>query len=261
MTLRPLAAMLALALPAATALADARISFQATEGGGADIQGLLIGHGKVRSDADGNVSVIMNPADGSMTMLDHGKREYTRIGRAEMEQMSGALSDAMAQLESAMANMPPEVRAQMQGMVGGGLPGMGGEPLVKVVDTGQRDRVAGHSCTIYRTQVQGRAVNESCMGDASVLSGLSAADRATLDGVMAMTRSMMESLASGPMAQFADMTPFKDGLVPLRVTDLDGGRRATSEFAGIDNASLPADLFQVPSGYREQKIEMPRLGR
>lgn len=32
MTLRPLAAMLALALPAATALADARISFQATEG-------------------------------------------------------------------------------------------------------------------------------------------------------------------------------------------------------------------------------------
>lgn len=260
MILRPLAALLALALPAA-ALADARISFQATEGGGADIRGLLIGHGKVRSDADGDVSVIMDPANGSMTLLDHGKREFTRIGRAEMEQMSGALNEAMAQMEAAMANMPPEVRAQMQGMVGGALPGMGGEAMVRVVDTGERDRVAGHSCTIFRTQVQGRTVNESCMGDASVLSGLSAADRATLDGVMAMTRDMVESLASGPLAQFADMTPFKQGLVPLRVTDLDGGRRATSEFAGIDSGSLPADLFQVPAGYREQKIEMPRMGR
>ena len=75
-------------------------------------------------------------------------------------------------MEQALANVPPEMRAQMQGMIGGAVPGMGGEAMVKVEDTGRGDTVAGHACTIYRTQVQGRTVNESCMGDVSALDDL-----------------------------------------------------------------------------------------
>lgn len=249
------------ALPAGTALADARVDFRATEGGGASIQSLFIGHGKLRSDADASTSVIMDPGSGSMTILQHDQRKYIRMGRAEIEKMSGALGAAMAQMEQALADLPPDMRAQMQGMVGGALGGTGGQPMVQVVQTGQRDNVAGYACTIYQTQMQGRTVGESCMGSTSVLDALSAADRRILDSALAMTQELAEGMAQGPLANMVDLGPFKAGLFPLRVTDIDNGRRATSEFAGIDDSSLSAELFAVPSGYREEKIEMPDLRR
>jgi hypothetical protein len=255
------ALLLALVLPAGHAVADARIDYRASEGGGASLQSLLIGHGKLRSDADANTSVIFDPASRSMTVLDHRKRHFTRIGPSELEQMGTALKDAMAQLEQAMANVPPEMRAQMQSMMGGMLPGMGGEPMVRIIDTGRQERVAGHACTVYLTEVQGKPASEACMGSADVLDGLSASDRAVLDSAMSVTREMVDQLASSPLGQFAEMTPFRDGMLPLRITDIDNGRRSTSEFAGIQTESLSPDLFVVPAGYREQKIEMPRMRR
>lgn len=258
---RPLTLVLALVLPAGHALADARIDYHASEGGGAALQSLLIGHGKMRSDADANTSVLFDPDTRSMTVLDHRKRQFTRIGPAEMAQMGTAMKEAMAQLEQAMASVPPEMRAQMQSMMGNALPGMGGEPMVRIVDTGRQERVAGHACTVFRTEVKGELASEACMGSAAVLDGLSSADRAVLDKALEMTREMVEQFASGPLGQFAQMTPFRDGMVPLRITDVDGGRRSSSEFAGIQTDSLPADLFVVPAGYREQKIEMPRMRR
>jgi hypothetical protein len=82
-----------------------------------------------------------------------------------------------------------------------------------------------------------------------------------MDRAMAMTQRLAESLADGPLGQMVDMNTFQSGMVPLRVTDFEGGKRSTSEFAGIDNAPLPADAFAVPAGYKEQKIEMPDFER
>lgn len=260
MTLRPLAFLVAMTLPAA-ALADARIQYRPTEGGGGSIQSFLIGHGKVRTDADAETSVILDPASEVLLVLDHGERTFMRMGRAEIEQMSATLGAAMSTMEQAMAGMPPEMREQMQGMLGDSLPAAGGENMVKVVATGQRATVAGHTCSIYRTQVQGDIVNETCMGDIAAFTDLSAADRQTLDRALAMTQQLTEALASGPLAKYVDMSTFQAGMVPLRVTDVDGGRRSTSEFAGVDDSALPADLFNVPAGYSQQKLEMPSLGQ
>lgn len=260
MNLRSPVLVLSLCLPAA-ALADARINYRSTEGDGGSMQSLLIGQGHIRSDADATTSVIFDTAGRTMTVIDHGRREYTRIGQAEMQQMNVALGQVMRQMEEALANVPSEMREQMKDMMGGALPSAGGEPMVKVEGTGRNDTVAGYRCTIYRTQMQGQIINESCMGDLSVLDELSATDRATLDAAMTMTREMVEQFASGPMAQFADMTPFKAGMVPLRVTDMTDGRRNTSEFAGIESGPLPGDAFEIPAGYAQQKLEIPELGR
>jgi hypothetical protein len=261
MTVRTLVLALTLALPAAAAQADARINFRATEGGGAAMQSILVGQGKIRSDADADTNVVFDTIAGTMVVIDHDRREYTRITKAEMEQMGETINQAMRQMEQALANVPPEMRAQMQGMLGGAVPGMGGEAMVKVENTGRSDTVAGHDCTIYRTQIQGTVATESCMGDAAALDELPAGDRATLDAAMAMTREMVESLASGPLGQFADMAPFKDGMFPLRITEIEGGVRSTSEYAGIDTSALPADAFAIPAGFKETKLEMPDLSR
>lgn len=255
---RCLALGLALGLPT-LAHADARIEYRATEGGGASMQTVLVAHGKLRSEVDAQTSVILDPATDTMILLNHGDRTYIRMGRAEMERMSEGLGAAMAQMEQALANVPPEMRGQMQEMLGGMMPGGSGEGMVKVTRTGQTDSVAGHGCTVYRTQVQGETLNETCMGDVAVLSDLSAADRRTLDSAMAMSQRLAESVAKGPMARFVDLSTFQPGMLPLRITDFSGNARSTSEFSGIDNAPLAADLFAVPAGYAEQKIEMPDL--
>ncbi len=239
----------------ANALADARINFHSTEGGGSSLQSFYIGHGKLRADADGSTSVIMEPASRSMIVIDHGERTWMRIGDAEVAQLTAAIGGAMRQMEQAMAHVPPEMRAQMQGMIGGAIPGMGGG--VKITDTGRRDTVAGHACTIYRTQMDNQTLNETCLGNVSAFAGLSAADRQVLEDAMRVSESMIESLAQGPLASLVDVSPFRGGMVPLRVVDFDGGRRSASEFAGIDHAALSADLFVVPSGYRQQKVEIP----
>jgi hypothetical protein len=263
MTIRTLAVAttLALAVPATAAYADARIDFRATEGGGAAMQSILIGQGKIRSDADADTNVVFDTVAGTMVVIDHDRREFTRIGKAELEQMGETMNQAMRQMEQALANVPPEMRAQMQGMIGGAIPGMGGQAMVKVEDTGRSDTVAGHACRIYRTQIQGIVATESCMGDAAALDELPPGDRATLESAMAMTREMVESLSSGPLGQFAEMAPFKDGMFPLRITEIEGGVRSTSEYAGIDTGALPADAFAIPAGFKEQKLEMPDLTR
>src|SRR5690606_18450384 len=58
MTIRPIVLALACTLPVGQALADARINYR-SEGDGAEIQAMLIGHGKVRSDSD-DTSVIFD---------------------------------------------------------------------------------------------------------------------------------------------------------------------------------------------------------
>ena len=245
-------------LPGMTS-ADARIDYRATEGGGGSIRSFLIGHGKVRTDADAQTSVILEPSADTVVLLDHSERTYTRMGRAELEQLSASIGAAMSSVEQAMASLPPEMRDQMAGMMGDALPVAGAGDMVKVVATGQRAVVAGHTCTIYRTQVQGDIVNETCMGDVSAFAEHTAAERRTLDSALAMTQRLADALAQGPLAKYVDLSTFQAGMVPLRVTDIDGSTRSTSEFAGIDDSALPADTFAVPAGYTEQTLEMPEL--
>ncbi|HEX5070136.1 MAG TPA: hypothetical protein VFV78_07955 [Vicinamibacterales bacterium] len=115
--------------------ADTRIEFKATENGGTSLSSFLIGQGKVRVDADQNTTVIMDPAEGVMTMIDRGKKTYTKITKADMAQMAQML----AQLDQQMASMPPEMRQMMQGRMGG----MGGAQAAVVADTGEKATVAG----------------------------------------------------------------------------------------------------------------------
>lgn len=259
--MKKLVPVLVLSLFAGSAFADARIDFRNVEGSGASMQSILIGHGKMRTDADADAStsVILDPTNRSMTLLQHNERKYTRIDREQLSQMGGMLDSAMAQMEQALADLPPEMRAQMQGMIGGAIGGAAGQPMVRVVETGRSDTVAGHGCRIYETRMQNQVVSETCMGAPSALSALSASDRRVLDGALAMSQELAESLNDGPFGQLVDLGPFQSGLFPLRVTEIENGRRSTSEFAGIDSSALSADLFAIPAGYREEKIEMPSM--
>src|SRR5690242_67647 len=104
-------ATVVLTLSATAAMrADSRIEFKVTEGKGAALEAIMIGHGKIRTDADKTTSVIMDPGAGTLTMIDHSKKSFTKLTKADIEQMAAQLDRMMKQLEQQMASMPPEMR-------------------------------------------------------------------------------------------------------------------------------------------------------
>ena len=243
---------LAFSLSTAVLLADSKIEYKVTEGNGASLDTILIGQGKIRSDADQNTSVILDPAAGATIMLDHAKKTYTRIGRAELQQFA----DVLKQLDEMMAQMPPEMRQMIAGRMGGA----GGSASV-TEDTGTTATVGGKSCRIFRTSVSGKPTAEHCMADASVFE-VAASDRATLTAAMAWSKELTDAVAKLPMARLSETGPFRAGLVSLRSTKIAAdGTRHSSEFVGVTTGALSADLFAVPAGYKEQKIEIPKIGR
>ena len=104
-------------------------------------------------------------------------------------------------------------------------------------------------------------VAESCLGDPAVIE-LSAADRATMQAAMAWSKELTDSLAKSPLGSMAGTMPFKNGGFPLRSTKIAAnGTRNTSEFVGVSNATVTADTFAMPAGYKETKIDMGGRGR
>lgn len=248
-----------LLLTGTAASADSRIEFKTTEGKGASFSAMLIGHGKIRTDADKMTAVILDPTAGAVVLLDHGKRTFTRLTRADIDQLVKTMDDAMKQMEQAMARMPPEMKERMKGMMSSMGTMAGG--AIERVDTGERATVAGRPCRIFRTRVAERVTNESCMADPSAIE-LPAADRATLTAALAWMSEFSERLSKGPLARIGAAMQMPGGLIPLRSSDIaPDGTRSTSEFAGVSTASIPASTFEVPDGYKEQKIDMPRMGR
>jgi len=241
-----------LAATAAT-IADSRIEFKVTEGTGTAFQSILIGQGKIRQDADKNTSAILDPGAGMITVLDHSKKTYTRLTRADVDQLSKMLEDMTKQMEQAMASMPPQMQERMKGMMGGGAAGS-----LEVVDTGQSGTVAGKTCKVFQTKVMGKLTSESCLADPSAIE-LPASDRATVAAAMAWAKEIGEKLMKGPLASVGSALPFRGGLVPLRSTTFaSDGSKSTSEFTGVTNTAASPDAFAVPTGYAEKKIELPK---
>lgn len=245
------ACFLILAAGASAASADTRLTYKVTEGSGETMQSVLIGQGKLRTDTTAMTSVIIDPATSAMIILDHGKKTFMRMGRAEIDQLAAM----MKQLEQAMANMPPEMREKMKSMMGGG------GALITVVNTGRKDTVGGRPCTVSETKMQGQTVGETCDAPFSALR-LPEADLAVVVKASQMFKALTDQLTASPViGRMVSQVGIRADVFPLRTTTVQGTQRTTSELASVDNAALPADLFVAPAGYKEQKMDLPKIGK
>jgi hypothetical protein len=160
---------------------------------------------------------------------------------------------AKKRAEQGLARMSPARRERAQRE----LAEMRERSLVTVVDTGGRSTIAGIECHVWQMRLQGRTVHEECMADASVLK-LSASDLATLAAVTAWGRAMGDKWTSSTAWSPTITNPFAaflSGLALRSTTIANDGTRGSSEVAVVTTGDLPADLFRVPSTYREQKFD------
>lgn len=236
----------------AVTFADSRIEFKVTEGTGTAFQSILIGQGKIRQDGDRNTSAILDPAAGVITVLDHSRKTFTRLTRADVDQLAKTVDDAMKEMEQRMAGVPPQMQERMKSLMGVA------SGSIEVADTGKSGTVAGRTCRIFHAKAMGKVASETCMADPSVID-LPASDRATVAAATEWAREIGEKLLKGPLSAVGSALPFRGGLVPLRSTTFGSdGSRTTSEFTGVTNAAAPSEAFAVPAGYTEKKIELPK---
>ena len=256
---RTLSAAVLTAVIAAPVLAeDLTVTYKTTGTGGDGTSTQYFSSERMRSH-DGNLDTLFEYASGTITSIDHGKKQYSQITLAEIEE---AMKAARAQMEQAMAqleSMPAAIRERMGKMMGG----MAGE--VTVTRGGTRD-VAGYSTQEYVVT----------MGEATKMTFWN-----TTDLALPMPEVNLKRLAAftGPMAAMAQNPMFK-GFAQLaeKMQEMEGftlastssismmGRthESSREATAVKTGPIPASEFDVATlapGYKKVDSPLSQIGK
>jgi hypothetical protein len=201
--------------------------------------------------SQGDNEFMAEYGSGTFTMIDHRKKEYSVVTKADIDAMAEQMNAQMKQLEAQMANVPPEARKQMQSLMGA----ISQNVEVKRGEGGRT--IAGYACENWIITIGEMVKTQHC-----VTSQLQYPVQAW-DSFKSFSSAM--SRAAGPMgkgmAQMWDKMKEMKG-VPLATTTTTSvmGRTIThsSEVTEIRKGPIPASAWELPAGYK--KVDSP-LGK
>jgi Domain of unknown function (DUF4412) len=215
--------------------------------------------------AQGGQVVVFDGMHETLLMINDANKTYTEMTKADLDAISSQMAGAMAQMQDAMKNIPPEQRAQMEAMMRGrgmaGRAGVGAAPARPVYKPAGTDTVGKWKCNKYEGFVDGQKTSEVCTVDPSVL-GLTAADFAVTKDMAAMFQKMLPAGAAKMMptdaSQMFHLGSAEEGSfsgLPVRSMTMVAGQPVTQEITDVHRQAFPDSLFQPPAGY--QKAESP----
>jgi uncharacterized protein DUF4412 len=200
--------------------------------------------------ASGRMAVIFDAGKQIVQILNLDRKTYSELTKAQIDQLGGAMQDMMSQMQSAMANMPPAQRAQMEAAMRGR--GMGvAPPKTEYKKTGA-DHVGKWACDKYEGSANGQKVSELCTVDPSVL-GLTAADVQTFRQLAEFFRKLVPQSAAMP--NLSD--PGFSG-VPIKSVSTSGSTQITTEMTDASRQTFADSQFTVPSDFTKE--EFPMMG-
>lgn len=250
--MHPLIAALAVSLLAVlvgmpTARADIRLDYVAHVGD-TPVDTLWLSGSLLRADGN-NQSAIIDSSANRVTLVDHGSRSYVHLDESQMEALADIADMAAQGARSVMDWLPEEAREAIAGL------GLDEQPQaatsLRLLPTGQTQRVAGFDCQMHRLDAATREL-QLCLADSAAL-GLAAAERQTVARALRLMHRLAGRLArwdiSGlPLAQM-------DGTrLPLRILEADGQAVIVdTQLSRVSGEVLAASLFAVPQGYSQQR--------
>jgi Domain of unknown function (DUF4412) len=196
----------------------------------------------------GDRDSIMDFATGSITTIDHKKKEYSQF---TLDQMEAAMKQASAQMEQAMAKVPPEMRAQMEKMMGGA---MGDITITK----GGTKKVAGYDAQQY-TVTMGENMSTEIWATTAIQWPFDPAQFRKMSGF---------SMPGGPMmknaAKMAEKMKEVQGFTLADAVSFKMAGRTTvtsKEAVEVKKGPIPAETFAVPAGYKKVESPMLKMGQ
>lgn len=205
---------------------------------------LVLEGNKVRSE-DTREGGVISIFDGDARKMIHvmvSEKTYTEMTEADMRAMR-------ARMDAALAQMPPEQRAQAQA-------GMGGKPGAKAARQptryermGKTETVAGHRCEWYREHKESGVVSEGCY----VPWGPATLTREDLRPLKKMS-DFFEAFMPGEstVEQELDAAP---GFPAIQV-EMHGEKRDVQRLVSIKRGSVGAERFRPPAGYTRTQQPM-----
>ena len=199
----------------------------------------------------GQSTVVFDGAKQALYLIDDSKKTYSEITKDDLDRVAAQ----MQQMQSMMANVPAEQRAQMEAMMRGrggrGMSAMGApvKPTYKKTGT---DKVGKWTCDKYEGYEGDKKTSEVCTVAPTAL-GLTAGD-------FEVTKQFAKFF-SGVMPQMSDRVFSIGSLedrgfvgVPIRSISYgaDGTVQNTSELTDISHQNIPDATFAPPSGYAKQ---------
>jgi len=220
---------------------------------------------RMRADSGAETTMIFLGDTDEMYIVDHNKKTYMVMDRETIEAMGAKMSEAMKQMEAALANVPPEQREMMEKMMKGKMKGMPSstprsEPVV--TSLGQSDTVSGIGCEWQQVSRDDVVELKACVGQYS--------DFPASDDVRQISEEMKEfvsslteavsSITSGPGPLGAVMaSPMSamalDGFPLISEHFQDGKLANRTRFQSVEEGSISGEEFTPPSGYKKQDIK------
>ena len=228
-----------------------RIVQRVTIDGTAQTSEVRIAKDRMRADISDPSSgakqlVVFDATRQVVDIISPDTKTYMEITKAQIEQMT---AQAQQMMQTAMANMPPEQRAQMEAMMRGrGMGSMMAAVKTTYHKTGT-DHVGRWTCDKYEGFQNEKKVTDLCTVDPNAI-GLAAADVQTLNQLVEFFKSL--SPASATMFEIGHGESQGFSGIPVRTSTSTAGRSVTSELTDVVRENLPDALFQIPAGYQEQ---------
>lgn len=212
---------------------------------------IAIKDGMVRMDnKDQQNWVLYDSSSETITAVDAANRSYSVIDEETMQQISKQVSDAMAKMEEQLANVPAEQREAMKKMMGG-MMDMGKKSLETSVErTGRSMSKAGYDCDEVIFSVGTITRTTLCVVEDGEL-GLDSDDQVALDNMYAAMNRFTETIGKGIGMSYS--LPDIGGIPVYSKEDKERTGEILKEATDDD---LDSGLFEVPSGFREEKMTM-----
>jgi hypothetical protein len=224
------------------------------------VEGRNLKMGIASGGRDGSTEMIYRGDRREMVFVDHDKRTYTVIDEKTMKELAAQISDAMAMMEQALANVPESQRPMIEEMMKKKMPQVQTveRPKTELRKTGERAEHSGYPCVRYEVLRDGRAIRELWVTDwSNVEGGADVAD--AFYGMSEFFKEMLDSLpkfadSGGADQAFEHMREMNGFPVVTRELDDDGSLDNESTLKSARRQTLDPDAFEPPSGYKRQEM-------
>ena len=216
--------------------------------------------GQSASDAG---SMVFRSDAGEMTAIDHSRKEYFVLDEAALQGLAGQVNDAMAEMQAALAELPPEQRAMAEQMMKQRMGGAMNKPATprELTKTGESETVNGYDCELYDVFESGRKTRDMCVTSWSNIEGGSAF-RDNMVGMAKFFEHMCDMFSQNGMDLMGSRSDVFSHMreingFPVRARNYDGAGTVVDEttLVSSESQSFDATFFQAPEGYTAQRLE------
>jgi len=239
--IRPLVVLALSALALSASAEDLTITFKSSDGGTSTH---YFSKDRIRMNGD-RADTILEFASGKIVSIDNRKKEYSEMTIAEIDEAMKAMS---AQMEQAMANVPPQMREKMAGM-------MGGAGAEATVTKGATKTIAGYPCQTWTIAMGTTMTQESCNSTALT----PPFDPANFQKLSRVSIPMMQGMDK----MFKKMSEIQGISLMNHTTVNMMGRKTdtTTEATEIKKGAISAEAFAIPAGYKQVESPMKKMGK